>query len=32
MTKSGSNAYLEVKDNGTGIHPKQLMEALTSFG
>ena len=24
--------YLEIKDNGPGIHPKQLKEALTSFG
>lgn len=24
--------YIEVKDNGPGIHPKILMETLTSFG
>eukprot|EP00347_Sterkiella_histriomuscorum_P007476 403348772 len=28
----GKDQYIEVKDNGPGIHPKQLMEVLTSFG
>jgi hypothetical protein len=26
------STYLEYKDNGTGMHPKQFMETLTSFG
>ncbi len=29
---NGSDAYIEIKDNGHGMHPKHLMEALTSFG
>ena len=28
----GPNSYLEVRDNGPGIHPKMFMEVLTSFG
>jgi len=26
------DCYIEYKDNGTGIHPKVLMECLTSLG
>jgi Histidine kinase-, DNA gyrase B-, and HSP90-like ATPase len=30
--EDNNSSYLEVKDNGTGINPKLLMDALTSFG
>lgn len=30
--KYSTKSYLEIKDNGTGIHPKEFMEALTTFG
>lgn len=26
------NTYIEIKDNGAGIHPKMFMDVLTSFG
>ena len=28
----GANYVIEVRDNGPGIHPKQMMDALSSFG
>lgn len=29
---SSTKSFMEIKDSGPGIHPKKLMEALTSFG
>mmetsp|Transcript_7283 Transcript_7283/g.6430 ORF Transcript_7283/g.6430 Transcript_7283/m.6430 type:complete len:102 (+) Transcript_7283:2444-2749(+) len=29
---SSGKHFIEIRDNGPGIHPKQMMDALTSFG